>query len=128
MQGQVVGDPNTMAAYDTMLVTDADVTGITAWLQAMPAATTGQALFTQHCSFCHGANGKGGATEYATAFHSAPFVRQTQATFRAYVKAGHTSENGVTIAPSDRRGYMPPFANLLTDAQLDLIFAWAQAQ
>jgi mono/diheme cytochrome c family protein len=127
-QNQIVGDPRTMTAFTAAMVSDAQIDEIVTWLQSFPAAATGAELFAQHCSFCHGVSGKGGATEYASAFHSAPFPTQTLASFTTYVKAGHTSENGLTVAPSQRRKYMPPFATLLTDNQLSLMFTWAKAQ
>ena len=127
-QTQVVGDPREMDAFATGEVSDANLQLIIGWLQGFPQPTAGVDLFTRNCSFCHGSTGKGGTTEYASPYHSAPFDRQDLASFTAYVKAGHTSEAGSTIDPSDRRTYMPPFAGVLTDAEIGLIFEWASAQ
>jgi mono/diheme cytochrome c family protein len=127
-EGLVVGDPEDMMAFDETIVTDEELLELVAWLQDFPAGTTGAELFAQHCSFCHGDDGRGGDLEYATAYHSAPFVRLDLAGFTDYVKSGHTSENGVEIEPSERRKYMPPFDSLLTDAEIALLYAWTQGQ
>jgi len=127
-QGDVVGDPLEMDAFASDEVSAADLDEIVAWLQAFPPSSTGAELFADHCAFCHGADGRGGDSEYATAYHSAPFVRQDLLGFTNYVKAGHTREDGVVIEPSERRKYMPPFFAVLTDEQIELIYEWSEGQ
>jgi mono/diheme cytochrome c family protein len=108
-------------------LSDADLDALYAWLGAMPKPTTGAALFADHCSYCHGADGRGGkVTEaYASAYHSAPF-RRKGAELRDYVRAGHVvDDKGADVPVSDRHGYMPPFPpELLSDAELRLIEGW----
>jgi len=127
-QGEVVGDPLEMDAFPSAEVSDADIDEIVAWLQAFPPRESGAELFADHCAYCHGDDGRGGDLQYSTAYHSAPFVRQDLAGFTNYVRAGHTSEDGVTIEPSERRKYMPPFHAVLTTAQIKLIFEWTETR
>jgi mono/diheme cytochrome c family protein len=117
-----------MDPLDPSIFADQDMEDTMTWLATLPRPTTGAELFSRYCSFCHGASGKGGDTEYATAYHSAPFSRQDLTSFTAYVQAGHVMESGTAIAPSERRKYMPPFASVLSASEISLIFSWAKAQ
>ena len=126
--GQVVGDPNEMLVIPATIVTDADLAEIVTWLQSFPRPTTGAELFAQNCAYCHGADGKGGETQYASAFHSAPFSNLNVTSFTTFVEQGHTSEGGQPIGPEERREYMPPFAGVLTTEEIALIYTWASAQ
>jgi mono/diheme cytochrome c family protein len=128
------GEPNRLAQYaapmpalgDT-LVSDADLNAIFAWLGAMPQPTTGGALFADYCSYCHGADGRGGVATvaYASAYHSAPF-RRKGVEFRDYVRAGHlVDDQGVPVPVSERHAYMPAFGpELLSDAEIAQIEGW----
>lgn len=128
------GEPHQLAAYaapmpgfpDT-LVSSTDLDSIFDWLQAMPQPTTGQALFADYCSYCHGSDGRGGVVgvAYASAYHSAPF-RRKGAAFRDYVRAGHlVDDKGAPVPVSNRHAYMPAFGPaLLSDAELTLIENW----
>ena len=54
------GNPSSMPVYSTADVADADLNEILAWLGSFPKPTTGEGLYQQFCSNCHGANGLGG--------------------------------------------------------------------
>jgi mono/diheme cytochrome c family protein len=120
-----------MDAFDAGTVSDADLEAIYAWLSAMPQPTTGAELFADYCSFCHGADGRGGdkTVAYASAYHSAPYRRVGQE-FLAYVRAGHVvDDKGVTVPVTDRHAYMPGFPpEMLTDQEIQLIEAWLPRQ
>jgi len=126
--GMVVGDPGEMDAFTAEMLPDSEVAIIEEFLHSFPKPTTGQALFAENCAYCHGDDGKGGETEYASAFHSAPFASKNLSTFTTTVQQGHTTEGGQPIGPEDRREYMPPFQNVLSTEEISLIWDWASAQ
>lgn len=131
--GMPVGHPSTMVPFTTEQVSDAVLADIVDWLQSFPQPDTGDALFADHCSYCHGMT-SGSTTEYVSAYHNLPFLTSgatdTLAEFTAYVRAGHvTDDEGAAVPPSARREWMPPFGpELLTDEQLASIEAWARLQ
>ncbi len=116
-----------MPAFDDTLISDTDKEAIFDWLGAMPQPTTGATLFADYCSYCHGADGRGGAATvaYASAYHSAPF-RRKGVDFRNYVRAGHlVDDKGVPVPVSERHAYMPAFSPaLLSDAEIAQIESW----
>ena len=116
-----------MRAFDDTVISDADLAAIFDWLSAMPQPTTGGTLFADYCSYCHGADGRGGVATvaYASAYHSAPF-RRKGVEFRNYVRAGHlVDDKGVPVPVSERHAYMPAFApELLSDAEIAQIEGW----
>ena len=126
--GQVVGDPGKMDTFTAEMLPDSEVAIIEEFLHSFPKPTTGAGLFAENCAYCHGANGKGGEQEYASAFHSAPFAMLDLAKFTTAVQQGHTTEGGQPIGPEDRREYMPPFQNVLSTEEISLIWDWASAQ
>lgn len=131
--GMPVGHPSTMVPFTTEQVSDAVLADIVDWLQSFPQPNTGDALFADHCSYCHGMT-SGSTTEYVSAYHNLPFLTSgatdTPAEFLAYVRAGHvTDDEGAAVPPSARREYMPPFGpELLTDEQIASIEAWTRTQ
>jgi mono/diheme cytochrome c family protein len=126
--GMVVGDPAEMDAFGADILPDSEVAIIEEFLHSFPKPTTGAALFAENCAYCHGDDGKGGETEYASAFHSAPFMSKNLSTFTTFVQQGHTTEGAMSIGPEDRREYMPPFQDVLTPEEISLIWDWASAQ
>jgi mono/diheme cytochrome c family protein len=127
-------DPQQLAVYrkpmlpfDTTVLSDADADAIFEWLSAMPKPESGAALYADYCSFCHGADGRGGTMDvaYASAYHSAPY-RRVGAEFLAYVRAGHLVDDlGMPVPIADRHAYMPAFPpEMLTDAEIQLIEVW----
>ncbi|MCA9706642.1 MAG: c-type cytochrome [Myxococcales bacterium] len=131
--GDLVGHPGTMPAFTTDEVSDEVLAEIVAWLDDFPQPATGQELFADYCSFCHGMTG-GTDVEYVSAYHNLPFLTSgnsdTLPEFIAYVRAGHVVDDmGAPVPPSERRDYMPPFGvEMLTDEELTLIEAWARQQ
>ncbi|MEZ4449594.1 MAG: c-type cytochrome [Nannocystaceae bacterium] len=129
----LVGHPGTMPAFTTEDVSDAVLDEIVAWLQTFPQEVGGQALFADHCSFCHGLQG-GTDVEYASAYHNMPFLTSgasdTLPKFIAKVRSGHVVDDMMQpVPPSKRRAYMPPFGpEIVTDAQLTEMEAWARQQ
>jgi mono/diheme cytochrome c family protein len=115
-----------MPPTNAQTLPDAELIAIREWLKDFPQPTTGAALFADYCAHCHGDDARGGGTAtngvvtaYATAYHSAPFCRQSgagEAGFTSYVKSG----NGEP--PSERRKYMPGFAGTLTDSEIALLW------
>jgi mono/diheme cytochrome c family protein len=65
------GFPAPMLAYGPAAVGDADLDHILDWLSALPAATSGQALYLDYCGNCHGPDGRGGTVEQ-TAYSTVP--------------------------------------------------------
>lgn len=131
--GELVGHPGTMPAFTPEEVSDEVLDEIVAWLDSFPQPTTGQDLFADYCSFCHGMTG-GTDVDYVSAYHNLPFLTSgnvnTLPEFIAYVRAGHVvNDMGVAVDPSERRDFMPPFGpEMLTDEELTLIEAWARQQ
>lgn len=131
--GELVGHPGEMPAFAPDIVTDEILDEIVTWLADMPQPATGQELFADYCSFCHGMTG-GTNIDYVTAYHNLPFlqsgVTDTLPEFITYVRAGHVVDAmGIPVPPSERREWMPPFGpDVLTDEELTLIEAWARQQ
>lgn len=131
--GEGVGHPGVMPVFSTADVSDQVLGEILAWLDDFPQPSTGQELFADYCSFCHGMTG-GTEVEYVSAYHNLPFLTSgasdTLPEFIAYVRAGHVLDDvGDPVPPSARREFMPPFGpEMLSDEELTLIEAWARMQ
>jgi len=131
--GELVGHPGVMAAYDAEVLTDEVVDEILAWLDGFPKPTTGMELFADYCGYCHGTSG-GSDTEYVSAYHNMPFTTSgnvnTVDQFIAYVREGHeVNDQGAPVPMSERRDFMPAFGpELVTDEELALMEAWVRQQ
>ncbi len=63
------GNPDLIAAMAAMgpeFISDADLAAVFEWLSKAPKATTGEGLYSDYCSNCHGANGGGVAGKNIT--------------------------------------------------------------
>jgi len=115
-----------MIAVPPEAISDAWLAEILDWLWEPPNPATGAELFADYCAYCHGEDGRGGADEYVSAYHSAPFTRRVGQAFIDYVRVGHVmDDSGAAVGPDERHAYMPPFpAEVLSDAELMSIEAW----
>jgi mono/diheme cytochrome c family protein len=117
-----------MDAVGPELVSDAILDDIFEWLWSFPKPTTGAELYADFCSYCHGADGRGGTTmqTYASAYHSAPFIRKQGSDFLTYLRMGHLMDDmGNPVEVMDRNAWMPPVTTMeLTDQEIALIQAW----
>lgn len=86
-------------------------------LTAVPAfaASSGEALFSQHCAMCHGANGKG-AVPGAPDFTKSDVLKQSDSVL------SHRVLNGYHSAGSPMA--MPPMKGQVSAAQVDEILAY----
>jgi mono/diheme cytochrome c family protein len=107
--------PAPMLAVPASELSDADLTKIWDYLDMPAQPTTGQALYADYCGNCHGADGKGGPTTRS--------IVNELGQLKAHVRQGaHPGEFSM------RREYMPAFAaNRITDAELDLIYAYVDS-
>jgi len=114
-----------MPPVTTAMISDPILDEIYTWLNSFPKPTTGAELYADYCSYCHGADGRGGLTQgYVNASHSAPYD-ETGAGFLQHVRDGHLREGASPVDASDRNTWMPPFpASVLTDQEVALIEAW----
>jgi len=117
------GDQRVMTPFDATLVSDADMAAITAWLDALPKPTTGAELYADYCAYCHGPGGDIPAFTYYVK-SSGPVTQPDLAEFQTVVKDGLTANRTI----DERSRYMPPFAALLTDAEIQLIADWMCTQ
>ncbi len=102
--------PAPMIPIGEEALTDAEVDLIVDYLWSFPKPTTGEELFLQVCSGCHGADGRGGPTG------------------RSVAGEGHAAErlvrNGHSGAYDDRREFMPSYdQQQITDQELQLLIA-----
>jgi mono/diheme cytochrome c family protein len=105
------GFPAPMLAYGAAAVSDVELDHILDWLSALPAATTGQALYLDYCGNCHGPDGRGGTVEQ-TAYGTVPEQITDE------VRSG---EGGTDYGA--RTHFMPAIpASALSDAQLTSIY------
>jgi mono/diheme cytochrome c family protein len=117
------GDQRIMTAFPASALSDADLTAITAWLDGLPKPTTGDALYADYCSSCHGPGGDIPTFTYYVK-SSAPVQGADLAAFRTTVKQGLTANRQI----DERSRYMPPFGSLLTDAEITLVARWMCTQ
>ena len=100
--------PGPMLALSDAVVTDEQIDLIVEYLWSFPKPTTGQELFIQICSNCHGADGAGGPT-------GRPVIGEAQ-------MAQQLVRNGHDGAYDDRREFMPSYDQTqITDEELQLI-------
>lgn len=59
-RGRELGYADEMPAWDTTLISDAQLTSILDVLSAAPKPTTGQGLYGRFCGNCHGGDAQGG--------------------------------------------------------------------
>lgn len=109
--------PPTSADPKVATLTDAELTEIVTWLEALPKPTTGQALYQDFCGNCHGPmNPTGGAVAV-----------NVQGLLTA--EYGMKVRTGEGMDPSMRQSFMPPeTADKLTDAELGLIQTYLMAK
>lgn len=105
------GIPSNMPTYDTSAVTDAQLEDMIDWLDAFPNPTTGEGLYNQYCSTCHGVDGTGG-----TSFEAVAGTLRAQ----TIIRNGH---GGSDYAQRDT--YMTAWtADQISDAEIVLIEQW----
>ena len=103
-----LGNPTTMPIYTRDDISDEQLTEIIDWLDAFPNPTTGEGLYNQFCSNCHGVDGRGG-----TSFEPVAGTLRAQSAIRE----GHGAERYV-----ERRSYMPSYTeDQISDAEIVLI-------
>jgi mono/diheme cytochrome c family protein len=109
------GFPKPMEIVGPDKLSDADLNKIWDYLDQPPQPTTGQALYLDYCSNCHGADGRGGPTTRN--------ILMELAKLRDMVKKGaHPGEFDM------RKEYMPSLnPSRLTDAEVDLIYAYVDS-
>ncbi|HYQ17699.1 MAG TPA: cytochrome c, partial [Polyangiaceae bacterium] len=98
---------NAMSKYSTTDVSDAELTEILTWLNALPKPTTPTGLYRDFCGTCHGpTTPSGGAV--AIAIDGLPATGVSAA-----IRSGEGAD------PAVRAAYMPKFdATKLTDAEI----------
>ncbi len=101
--------PLAMPSYNSNAVSDEDLTDILDWLSDAPKPTTGESLYMDYCSHCHGDDGVG------TTNHDAKGRSLNE--FTSNIRNGHhAGEFG------NRTGYMPKWSSAeLSDAEINLI-------
>lgn len=111
----------TMPAFTELQVTDADIAELMAYLSAQPRPTTGEGLYVDLCSTCHG-NEEGNLAMGGTWGNKAPAVKgKDAATITMFVRNGHDGMN----YGSDT--YMPAWtAAELSDTELQAIITFLQ--
>ncbi len=101
----------TMLPFATTSVSDAQLSEIQTWLNAMPKPGSGQELYLDFCGNCHGPTGMGGPV--ISAFVTA----KVRTDLKTLVRAGQGGDD-----PSMLFSYMPAEdVTQLTDAELELI-------
>ena len=99
-----------MPDYVPAALPDATLTGILEYLSSFPQPTTGEALFTDYCANCHGADATGGVT-------GVDISREPLAELIEHGRAGSHTEDY-----PNREEYMPAFGeDVLSDAEFGLI-------
>jgi mono/diheme cytochrome c family protein len=98
-----------MEAFPTVVLSDAMLQGVFDYLDTPPQPTTGQGLYEDYCSACHGPDAQGGLTDRPIAAETAEFLDN--------VRSGHHPGEF-----SNRHDHMAAqSANELSDAEIQLI-------
>jgi mono/diheme cytochrome c family protein len=101
--------PSPMLAYDEATLPQDTLEGIWRFLADQPQPTTGEGLYLDYCSACHGEDGAGGPT-------GRPIVNEAGEISR-FVRSGHELGNF-----AERREFMPQWSTSeLSDAEVQLI-------
>ncbi len=105
-----------MPAYGADVLPDADLDALLGWLQSFDKPKTGEGLFRQLCSNCHGTDGSGGVVGENVAREA---QHEPDEVLRR-VRKGHGGQNY-----AKRKAYMPAFSKQqLSDAEVGSIVSW----
>ena len=137
--GVAQGPMAEVVAGSTQHLDDADLAAMVAYLQALPPAeasparpaptgvvagsdaAVGQRLYEEHCSGCHGAEGGGVAGAYpALAGNRAVAMTNPVNLVHIVLRGGFAP----TTASNPRPFGMPPFATVLSDAELASLLSY----
>lgn len=111
------GKPSGMVAFNSTMISDADLTAVISWLDTAPKPTTGPLLYKDFCGTCHGPTTPTGG--------GVPVSIQGKSKMDVATKV----RQGFGTDMSKRNEYMPAFdTTLLTEAELGLIEAYIGAQ
>jgi mono/diheme cytochrome c family protein len=99
-----------MPAFGSDKLSDEGLTEIFEWLNSAPQPTTGEGLYKDYCSNCHGDDGSGTTNHDATNVSLDEMIQN--------VRNGHHAGEF-----SRRTGFMPSWsADELSDAEINLIY------
>jgi mono/diheme cytochrome c family protein len=119
-----------MPAYDTTVVSDADLGAIVDWLDAMPKPSDGGGLYGDFCEYCHGPEVPQAPdpTHARGIYYVKPNIDMAELdwqSFLMHIRNGAPAADAAPATIDQRRRYMPPFADtLLTDSEAVLIAQW----
>ncbi len=137
-QGFVMGPMSEVVANGTQYLSDADLSAMAAYLQALPApdepdpapaaaqtpSARGATLYKDHCVACHGERGEGVPGAYpALAGSRAVTMRSTANLVHIVLEGGFPP----STAGNPRPFGMPPFAPVLQDAQVAELLSFVRA-
>ena len=137
-QGFVMGPMSEVVANGTQHLSDADLSAMAAYLQALPApeepepapaaarppSARGADLYKEHCVACHGERGEGVPNEYpALSGSRAVTMRSTANLVHIVLEGGFPP----STAGNPRPFGMPPFAPLLQDAEVAELLSFVRA-
>jgi len=102
-----------MPAYPASMISDQQLGAMFTWINSVPHPTTGEGLFNQYCTNCHGADGRGG---------SAGEGIRGGGGFTSAIRQGKNRSDGY-----GRRGsYMSAWnSSQISDQEIQLISAYA---
>lgn len=137
-QGFVMGPMSEVVGNGTQYLSDADLSAMAAYLQALPApaeadaappppalpSKPGAALYHDHCVACHGEQGEGVAGAYpALSGSRAVTMRSTANLVHIVLEGGFPP----STAGNPRPFGMPPFAPVLQDAEVAELLSFVRA-
>ncbi len=87
----------------------------------------GEQLYKQHCASCHGAKAEGNS-EWRKALAEGKYLPlPLNGTGREWHSSRNELHNHIKYGSKFGKGNMPPFQNVLTDAQITAVIAWFQS-
>lgn len=87
----------------------------------------GAQLYEQHCASCHGAKAEGNP-EWRKALAEGKYLPlPLNGTGREWHSSRNELHNHIKYGSKFGKGNMPPFQNVLTDAQITAVIAWFQS-
>lgn len=87
----------------------------------------GEQLYKQHCASCHGAKAEGNP-EWRKALAEGKYLPlPLNGTGREWHSSRNELHNHIKYGSKFGKGNMPPFQNVLTDAQITAVIAWFQS-